>query len=130
MRRYWIVVSAIVVLTLLRIASTHLTFAQTLDEPVHIGAGHEWLTHGTYGLDFEHPPLPRALFALHFLKSRGTHWTNSGDYGNDLLEQDHRYIHNVAAARRGNLLFVAIAAFALAACTRKLFGDAVAVIAL
>ena len=64
--RYWIIVSAILLVTLARIASTHLVFAQTYDEPVHVASGHEWLTRGTYHLDFEHPPLPRVLFALPF----------------------------------------------------------------
>jgi len=128
--RYWLVIAAIVPLAVLRIASTHLTFAQTLDEPVHVGAGHEWLTRGTYLLDFEHPPLPRALFALPFIHDHSDHPTDNTEYGNDLFALDDRYIHNVAAARRGNLLFFVIAALALAASTRKLFGDAVACVAL
>ena len=129
-RLYWILVTSILLVTLARIASTHLTFSQTLDEPVHVAAGHEWLTQGYYHIDFQHPPMPRVLFALPFTSVHTGHPTHPSEYGNDLYADSDRYIHNVAAARRGNLLFVAIAALALAASTRKLFGDAAAVIAL
>ncbi len=128
--RYWIAVSAIVLATLIRIASTHMVFAQTLDEPVHVAAGHEWLTNGTYRLDFEHPPLPRALFALPFLHDRAEHANDNLERGNDLFALHDHYIHNLARARRGNLLFVAAAAFAIAAIARRLFGDAAALCAL
>ncbi|HVR40720.1 MAG TPA: hypothetical protein VMU84_16610 [Thermoanaerobaculia bacterium] len=114
---------------MVRVASTHLVFAQTLDEPIHVAAGHEWLTRGTYQLDFEHPPLSRMLFALPFLDVRAQHSENQ-EYGNDLFARDDRYIHNLAAARRGNLVFLIIASLAVAAIARKLFGDVVAWIAL
>ena len=130
MRRYWLLVTLILAFTLVRIATTYLTFAQVMDEPVHITAGHEWLTQGHYYLDFEHPPLPRAIFALPFVRDRATHLDHNLEYGNDLLALNDRYIHNLAGARRGNLLFVAIAGLALAACTRRLFGDATAIVAL
>ena len=129
-RRYWAVVTFILILTLVRIANTHLTFAQTLDEPVHVAAGHEWLTKGTYHLDFQHPPMPRMLFALPLLRAQTLHPTHPSEYGNDLYALNDRYIHNVAAARRGNLLFVAVAVLALAATARKLFGEVTAWIAL
>jgi 4-amino-4-deoxy-L-arabinose transferase-like glycosyltransferase len=123
------VIALIVIASLARVASTHLTFAQTLDEPVHVAAGHEWLTKGYYHLDFQHPPMPRVLFALPFINVRPEHPTHPSEYGNDLYAQDDRYIHNVAAARRGNLLFVVVAALALAASARLLFGEVAACIA-
>jgi Dolichyl-phosphate-mannose-protein mannosyltransferase len=129
-RRYWTIVVALLIVVVVRIANTHLTFAQTLDEPVHVAAGHEWLTKGYYHLDFQHPPLPRVLLALPFTSVVPANPTHPSEYGNDLYAKDNRYIHNVAAARRGNLLFVAIAALALAASTRKLFGDAAACVAM
>ncbi|MGZ4778273.1 MAG: ArnT family glycosyltransferase, partial [Thermoanaerobaculia bacterium] len=129
-RRYFALVTFVVILTLARITSTHLTFAQTLDEPVHVAAGHEWLTKGYYHLDVQHPPMPRVLFALPFTSVRPEHPTHPSEYGNDLYAKDDRYIHNVAAARRGNLLFVAVAALAVAASARKLFGETTALVAL
>jgi 4-amino-4-deoxy-L-arabinose transferase-like glycosyltransferase len=129
-RWYWTFVALVLAVTLAWIANTHLTFAQTLDEPVHVGAGHEWLTKGRYHLDFQHPPLSRALFALPFLDAEPVHTTHPSEYGNDLYAKDDRYIHNVAASRRGNLLFVAIAALAVAASARRLFGPAAACVAL
>lgn len=117
------------IVSLARIASTHQTFAQTLDEPIHVAAGHEWLTRGRLHLDFQHPPWPRALFALPFREVQVTN-AHPTEYGNDLYALGDRYIHNVAAGRRGNLLFVAIAGLALAASARMLFGKSVACVAL
>ncbi|HYC62029.1 MAG TPA: glycosyltransferase family 39 protein [Thermoanaerobaculia bacterium] len=129
-RLYWIVIALILVVTLARIANTHQTFAQTLDEPVHVAAGHEWMTKGRYHVDFQHPPWPRVLFALPFLSVQPANEAHPNEYGNDLYAHQDRYIHNVSAARRGNLLFVVIAGFALAASARMLFGEAAACIAL
>jgi 4-amino-4-deoxy-L-arabinose transferase-like glycosyltransferase len=130
MRYYWVIVASVLLLTCARIATTYLVFAQTLDEPAHVAAGHEWLTKGTYHLDFEHPPLARMLFALPFLGQRAQQTTDEYAYGDDLYAHDDRYIHNVAWPRRLNLLFVGIAALALAAVARRLFGDAVSIVAL
>lgn len=127
-RRFWLFVTAIVFLTLVRVASTHLVFAQTYDEGGHVASGHEWLTRRTHRLDFQHPVLAQVLFALPFRHARSTQ-TDLGEYGNDLFGVNDRYIHNVASARRPNLLFLAIAAFAVAASARRLFGDAVALVA-
>lgn len=129
-RRFLLAAAAILLLSLLRVASTHLVFSQTLDEPAHVAAGHEWLLHGHYLLDFEHPPLPRVLFALPFIHVQATHLDDKYEYGSDLYAADGRYIHNVAAARRPNLLFFAIACIALTATARRLLGDAAALIAL
>ena len=129
-RRYWALIAVILLVSLVRIANTHLAFAQTLDEPVHVGAGHEWLTKGYYHLDFQHPPLPRVLFALPFTEVEPANPTHPSEYGNDLYAHRDRYIHNVAASRRGNLLFVAIAGLAVAASARRLFGDAAGWIAM
>ena len=127
---YWPLVALILLISVARIASTHLVFAQTLDEPVHVAAGHEWLTKGYYHLDFQHPPQPRVLFALPFLKVTPEHPNHPSEYGNDLYATGDRYIHNVAAARRGNLVYVIAAGLALAALTRKMFGEAAACVAL
>lgn len=129
-RRYATIVAVLLILTVVRIANTHLTFSQTLDEPVHVAAGHEWLTKGSYHLDFQHPPQPRMLFAYPFRSVVPANPAHPSEYGNDLYAKDGRYIHNVATTRRGNLVYVVIACLALAACARKLFGETVACVAL
>ena len=54
----------LIVVPLVRVASTYHIFSVTNDEPFHIKAGLEWLQHGTYNTDPEHPPLARVAFAL------------------------------------------------------------------
>jgi len=133
-------VGAVILFTLVRIASTYLIFSQTADEPVHIGAGQAYLVaHGrSYGFDPEHPPLARVLFGLPFINvkaktvvhpSQITYYMDRTEYGNDLLEVDDRYMHNLAKARRGNLLFVAVTLLAVALMARRVLGDAGAVLA-
>src|ERR1035438_9843855 len=57
--------SAILVLiAALRIVSTYTVLSHTIDEPIHLGAGMEWLDHGTITGDASHPPLARALSAI------------------------------------------------------------------
>src|SRR5215212_6880631 len=122
-RHYPVFVALIILLSLIRVATTHLIFSQTLDEPAHVAGGHEWLTRGQYHLDFEHPPLPRVLFALPFAGVRAEHLDDKYEYGSDLYAHEGRYIHNVASARRPNLLFFAVACVALAAIARRLVGQ-------
>lgn len=117
-----------ILLTVIRVTSTHRVFAQTSDEPAHIAAGHEWMTRGTYHLDFEHPPIPRVLFALPFRHVR-TQSQDKWEYGNDLYAHGDRYIHNVAKARRPNLIFLIIGGIAVAAIARRMFDPVVAWIA-
>jgi 4-amino-4-deoxy-L-arabinose transferase-like glycosyltransferase len=106
------VVAAFVLLTLLplaRVASTHYVFSRTIDEPVHVEAGNEWLTQHTYDRDPEHPPLARAAEAL------------ASRFGRD--------DDPVIRARAGNLPFLAIALVVVALWTSRLFGNATALLA-
>lgn len=127
-------VAAVILFTVVRIATTYQVFSQTADEPVHIGAGQAYLiSHArSYGFDPEHPPLARALFGLPFIHikaktqvrpSQIAYYMDRTEYGNDLLETEDRYIHNLTKARRGNLVFVAIALLSVALIARKLLGD-------
>jgi hypothetical protein len=47
-----------------RVASTWSVFSQTFDESTHIAAGMEWLQHGTYLGEPQHPPLARIASAI------------------------------------------------------------------
>ena len=133
-------VGAVILLTVVRIASTYFVFSQTADEPVHIGAGQVYLlTHArSYGFDPEHPPLGRVLFGLPFIHdtaktqvrpSQISFYMDRTDYGSDLLGTDDRYIHNLAKARRGNLVFVALTLLCVALIGRKLLGDTAGILA-
>ena len=129
-RAWRIVTVLLIVLTCARVASTHLVFSQTIDEPAHIGTGHEFLTENRYQIDVEHPPLPRMLMALPFIDAPTTNPDHLWERGNDLLARDGRYIHNLAAARRPNLLFLAIALAAVALLAQRYFGELASCLAL
>lgn len=118
----------ILAVTLGRIAAAWHLFNPTVDEPVHVAAGYDYLKHHTF-LDYPNPPLPSALFALRLLDAPEPDSDQSLRRGNAVLSDDHHYLRGTAKARSGNLLFVAIAIVALFLWTRTIFGDNVALIA-
>ncbi|HEY0160844.1 MAG TPA: glycosyltransferase family 39 protein [Thermoanaerobaculia bacterium] len=124
-------VAILSLLATLRIASTHRVFSQTIDEAIHVAAGFEWLAEGRYSLDVEHPPLPRALFALDAWLSGAT-VTGTADRterGNELLYRDGAYRRNLAAARAGNLPWFLLGAVAVYLWAARLGGRAAGVVA-
>src|SRR5438067_5069816 len=126
-------VALLAIVPLARIIATYPVFSQTMDEPVHIAGGFDWLTAPGYDLDPEHPPLARVMFAL-------DPWMRGASIppqiglrvarGNALLYRDPGYVRNLAAARAGNLPCFLIALMAVGLWTRRLFGDATALVAM
>src|ERR1039457_575218 len=98
--------SAILVLiAALRIVSTYTVLSHTIDEPIHLGAGMEWLDHGTITGDASHPPLARALSAIGPYLA-GERWSPAGDSfldGMAILGRDAHYDRILALARLGIL---------------------------
>ena len=100
-------------LPLARVASTLRVFSETNDEDAHVSAGLEWLNHGTYERDPEHPPLARVILALppYLAGERGisasAYWVRD-------------YRHNLALSRVGNLLFLLIALVVVGVWSRSL----------
>lgn len=129
--RLWnTLVAVIVVLTAARVAATDQIFSQVIDEPVHIGAGYQWLT-GSYTIDVQHPPLARVLAALPLYMS-GVHPPADHDwirYGNGLLGRGRDYIRHLRSARLGNLLLLAMAILSVAFWARSTIGDSGALVA-
>jgi hypothetical protein len=101
--------AAIVIVTLVRVAATHHVFSAVLDEPVHIAAGYDWLVRHSNGFDPVHPPLARLICALPLARLAPPQNTDLIGAGNDLLYADGHYERHLAAARRGNLLFLLVA---------------------
>ncbi len=131
MRSKRLLLLALIALPLLRIASTFGVFSQTADEPMHVAAGFQWLTTAQYDLDVEHPPLARVLLALDSVVSRAR--PAGGDalsIGNAILERNNQYRRNLFGARAGNLPFFLLAAAVVGLWTRRLFGDAAALLSL
>lgn len=112
---------AVVATALLAVASTHRVFAQVIDEPIHIAAGYDYLRTGRDLYDIEHPPLPRLLAALPLWLGGVTPpaETDRVQRGNALLTGG-RYEANLARARMGNLLFLAVAVVCVAEWARRL----------
>ncbi len=123
-------VIALAVIAMLRVAGTHEEYAATLDEPIHLAAGFEWFD-GHYSTDMTHPPLARIVCALP-LRLAGypaPSPSNMVDRGNQLLYHGDRYEQTLARARRGNLLFLAMAIAVVAVWARRAFGNGIATIA-
>jgi len=100
---------AIVVVTLVRVGATHRVFSAVLDEPVHIAAGYDWLVRHSNGFDPVHPPLARLICALPLARFSPPGSRDLIGAGNDLLYAHDHYERNLAAARRGNLVFLLVA---------------------
>jgi 4-amino-4-deoxy-L-arabinose transferase-like glycosyltransferase len=132
MRRDWTfiaVMAALTLVALVRVASTHRVFSATVDEPAHLASGYEWFS-GKFTTDMTHPPLARVLGALP-LRLQGLpdpKPTGMIDQGNQLLYHGDRYVKNLARARMGNLVLLALAIVTVAAWAYRLFGREVAMI--
>jgi hypothetical protein len=133
MRRNWKFIGAIALLTALavaRVASTYCLYGETIDEPVHLAAGWQWLT-SRYTMDLGHPPLVRALCALPLLLS-GYPAPASEDpiqMGNDLLYAGNRYETTLSLARSANVLLLVVAIVATALWARRTYSPGVAILA-
>ena len=132
MRRDWkfiAVVAALTVVAVVRVASTHRVYSATVDEPIHLASGYEWFK-GDLTLDMTHPPLAKVLGALP-LRLEGLpdpRPTSMVDRGNQLLYHGGRYVENLARARKGNLVLLALAVVTVAAWARRMFGREVAMV--
>ena len=133
MRRDWRFIGIIALLAAIavaRVASTYRLYGETLDEPVYLAAGWQWLTPSRYATDLAHPPLVRILCALP-LRIAGYPQPTSVDAvqrGNDLLYA-RRYETGLALARSGNLAMLVLAIVAVAAWARRRFSRNIAMIA-
>ncbi len=125
-----ILVALLALVPLARIIATYPVFSQTVDEPVHVAGGFDWLTAPRYDYDPEHPPLARAFFALDAWLHGARIPAEIGIRGNALLYRQDHYIRNLAGARAGNLPFFLAALAAVGLWARRLFGEAAALVAM
>ena len=131
MTRTWWIVALLILLGTVRIASTWTTYAYTSDEPAHIACGMEWLDHGTYHYEDQHPPLARIAAALlpylHGARSKGL--SNMSEEGSAIFDNAPVSL-NLTLARAGMLPFFWIACLSLSWLARQFCGVWNAVIAL
>ena len=108
-RTKYALLATIIAVTLVRVGATHRVFSAVLDEPVHIAAGYDWLVNHSNGFDPVHPPLARLVGALPLARFSPPTDRDLIGAGNNLLYAHDHYERNLAAARRGNLLFLLVA---------------------
>jgi 4-amino-4-deoxy-L-arabinose transferase-like glycosyltransferase len=131
--RRWILLgyAAIIALAVVRVRSASQVFNATVDEPMHIACGLDWLRGVPYTAFPDNPPLTRILAALPAwiagvptppssmpINERGNSILYSGDY-----------VRNIAEARLGNLLFLVIGIAAVGAWAARRFGSAAGLVA-
>jgi 4-amino-4-deoxy-L-arabinose transferase-like glycosyltransferase len=111
LRRCALLSAMLVGIAALRIVSTYTVLSHTVDEPIHLGAGMEWLDRGSMTGDVSHPPLARVLSAIGPYLA-GERWTPTGNTTTDgllVLGRDGHYDRMLALARLGILPLFAIA---------------------
>ncbi len=139
-RKHVLGATLLTALAVARVAATYPTFNSTFDEPEHLSAGMEWLQHGTYTLEYQHPPLARIAIALgpflHGLRSTTARKPGEESYayifedGDRLLYAGGQYWTNLTLARLGVLPFLIAACAFTFLWARRWFGDAAALWAL
>lgn len=115
----------LIVIALLRVASTFRTFSATTDEAWHVGSGLEVIQYHRYLLQKANPPLPQVVMALAPYLG-GIRVLESGNLFQQIYPvfyNEHKYERNVLLARIGNLLFIFIALLASWAWARGELGD-------
>jgi hypothetical protein len=106
---------ALVLLATVRIAATYTVFTHTFDEPAHIACGMEWLDHGKYQYEPQHPPLARVAAALgpYLMGARGQNTPKEADYAISVeglrILYSGNYDKLLSAARAGILPFFWVA---------------------
>ncbi|MEO8379638.1 MAG: glycosyltransferase family 39 protein [Acidobacteriota bacterium] len=126
MKRGDLAALSLILLSLLRIASTWTVFSATVDEPMHISAGLELYSRHVYEYQPENPPLPRLVLALAPYLG-GMTFDPAPDKIPQLLgvfSANGHYERNLVLARSGNLFFFALAALATWLWSRRELGAA------
>ena len=114
----------IVFIGVTRIAATYSSLVHTIDEPIQIACGLEWLEQHNFTFDKQHPPLPRIAVAIG-AKLAGVKLINKKSIVNAhlMLYEAPSYERAIAWARAGELPFFILGATAVWLWSRKLHGD-------
>lgn len=126
-RKFWLITTAIVLLTAVRVGTTWRVFAPVVDEPTHIAAGRMWWA-GVPAWEALNPPLSKILFAIPYRAQPVEHADDRLLFPTIVVFDQPDVAGTLARARMGNLLFLGVAMFTIAAWARE-FGDGVAVLA-
>jgi hypothetical protein len=123
-----LVITAVAVV---RITSTYHVFTHTIDEPVHLASGMEWLEFHRLTWNRMHPPLSRVFVALGpYLE--GVRWQGEPYPNSEGIAELHslgHYFRTLTLARVGVLPFFVLAVWSTWWLARLLFGSATALVA-
>ena len=129
--RYAIWIALVLVLIAsARMIASYDSMSHTIDEPVHLACGMEWLEKHTYTYEPHHPPLTRAFMALlpRIFGSHGHGIKDDTSEGLAILFANGSEESTLALARLGILPFFWIACWVTFACTRWIAGATAAII--
>ena len=130
LRRYRIAYSLIVLVAIVRIASTYTIFSDTADEGMHLTAGLEILSEHRYSLHLVNPPLPRVVIAFAPWMA-GARYDAGDPSMHQVLTKFYslgHYKRMLVLARVGTLLFFLIATIATAWWARRELGEPAALL--
>lgn len=131
-RRIWAAVTlAVILIGVIRIASTWRLFAETYDEATQIACGVEWLSAHQYTFENQHPPLGRiAVGLLPYLDGAHYHGKPTRvEEGDAIFADAPDYYRLLAEARAGNLIFFVLACLGVWLLARECGGEEVAAMA-
>ncbi|MEQ1691044.1 MAG: glycosyltransferase family 39 protein [Gemmatimonas sp.] len=130
--RRWIGLAVVLAVSgAISIITTYGTLSGTYDESVHIAAGVELLTRGTYTYSLEHTPIARVAEAIGPVVA-GARFPDDTGYvtrANAVMASGSGYVRNLTLARFGALPFFLLACALLFVWARQLAGDAAAAVA-
>jgi hypothetical protein len=131
MRGHALIAVLLVAAASVRIVVNCMPLSQTVDEPIHFGAGMEWLWAGSYDWDASHPPLARITPAIlaSLAGARYAPDTNSIDASMKIWGSGAHYDRMLATARAGILPMFWLACAVLFLWARRIAGGAAGVAA-
>jgi 4-amino-4-deoxy-L-arabinose transferase-like glycosyltransferase len=109
------IAAALILIAALRMVPTYRIFSATADEATHVGAGLEVFQFHQYLLQRENPPVARVVLAI-APQLGGMRYKPGGTYGEELHSVFYgtgKYERNLFLSRVGNIVFLAIASWAL-----------------
>lgn len=127
----WVFFCLIVLFASWRIVRVYPLYNQTVDEPLHLDCGMEWLDQGTYKLEPQHPPLPRVLMALgpYLRGARFDAKLGQLEGGNKILQHGGDYWGNLSSARVATLFWFLLGCTSLFLFAAQWCGGGVALLA-
>ena len=123
--------TALLVVAIVRIASTYPVFNATIDEGSHVACGIEWLEKGVYRIETKHAPLARISVALgpYLSGVRAVGNPTSWEETYPILSATGHYWQTLTLARIGVLPYFVLCTLVVFFWTKRLFDARIALLA-